>query len=52
MSDQDRSAADPLGQIAGEFVEAFRRGRRPSVAEFARRHPARTRPARPCPPWR
>jgi serine/threonine protein kinase len=39
MSDDDRSAADPLGQIADEFVEAFRQGKRPSVEEFARRYP-------------
>jgi WD40 repeat protein/serine/threonine protein kinase len=35
----DPSAADPFGQIADEFVEAFRQGRRPSVEEFARRYP-------------
>jgi hypothetical protein len=40
MSDNDPSAADPLGQIADEFVEAFRRGKRPSGEEFARRYPA------------
>jgi WD40 repeat protein/serine/threonine protein kinase len=39
MSDNDRSAADPFGQIADEFVEAFRQGKRPSVEEFARRYP-------------
>ena len=39
MIDDDQFAADPLGQIADEFVEAFRRGRRPSVEEFARRYP-------------
>jgi formylglycine-generating enzyme required for sulfatase activity len=39
MSDNDLSAADPLGQIADEFVEAFRQGKRPSVEEFARRYP-------------
>jgi WD40 repeat protein/serine/threonine protein kinase len=39
MSDNDLSAADPFGAIADEFVEAFRQGRRPSVEEFARRHP-------------
>jgi hypothetical protein len=27
MSDSDLSAADPFGQIADEFVEAFRRGK-------------------------
>jgi WD40 repeat protein/serine/threonine protein kinase len=40
MSDNDRSAADPLGQIADEFVQAFRQGKQPSVEEFARRYPA------------
>jgi serine/threonine protein kinase/WD40 repeat protein/predicted Zn-dependent protease len=40
MSDNDPSAADPFGQIADEFVEAFRQGKQPSVEEFARRYPA------------
>jgi WD40 repeat protein/serine/threonine protein kinase len=40
MSDSDLSAADPLGPIADEFVEAFRQGQCPSVEEFARRYPA------------
>jgi WD40 repeat protein/serine/threonine protein kinase len=40
MSDDDPSAANPLGPIADEFVEALRRGQRPSVEEFARRYPA------------
>src|SRR5262245_49996799 len=40
MNDNDLSSADPLGQIADEFVEAFRQGKRPSVEEFARRYPA------------
>src|SRR5206468_12097712 len=39
MSDDNPSAADPLGQIADEFVEAFRQGQRPSVEAFARRYP-------------
>jgi eukaryotic-like serine/threonine-protein kinase len=39
MTDNNPSA-DPLGQIADEFVEAFRRGQRPSVEEFAGRYPA------------
>src|SRR5262245_57993844 len=39
MNDNDLSTADPLGQIADEFVEAFRQGKRPSVEEFARRYP-------------
>jgi WD40 repeat protein/serine/threonine protein kinase len=40
MSDDDLSTADPLGDIADEFVAAFREGKRPSVEEFARRYPA------------
>ena len=36
MSDQDASAAGPLGQIADEFVAAVRRGHAPSVEDFAR----------------
>src|SRR5262249_3652318 len=39
MDDNDPSAADPLGQIADEFVAAFRQGQRPSIEEFARRFP-------------
>src|SRR5438046_5757332 len=39
MIDNDLSGADPFGQIADEFVEAFRQGKRPSVEEFARRYP-------------
>jgi WD40 repeat protein/serine/threonine protein kinase len=39
MTDKDPSAADPFGQIADEFVEALRQGKRPSVEEFARRYP-------------
>src|SRR5262249_36051306 len=39
MIDDDASAADPLGQIADEFVEAFRQGKHPSVEEYARRYP-------------
>src|SRR5438270_14046871 len=39
MNDNDLSSADPFGQIADEFVEAFRQGKRPSVEEFARRYP-------------
>jgi hypothetical protein len=39
MIDNDGSAADRLGQIADEFVEAFRQGKRPSLEEFARRYP-------------
>jgi Protein kinase domain len=40
MIDDDLSAADPFGDIADEFVEAFRQGQRPSVEEFAGRYPA------------
>src|SRR5205807_10642679 len=39
MSANDPSAEDPFGQIADEFVEAFRQGLRPSVEEFAGRYP-------------
>jgi WD40 repeat protein/serine/threonine protein kinase len=39
MIDNDSSGVDPFGQIADEFVEAFRQGDRPSVEEFARRYP-------------
>jgi WD40 repeat protein/serine/threonine protein kinase len=39
MSDHNPSAADPFGQIADEFVEAIRRGKSPSVEEFAQRYP-------------
>jgi WD40 repeat protein/serine/threonine protein kinase len=39
MSDNDPSVADPFGQIADDFVEAFRQGKSPSVEEFARRYP-------------
>jgi hypothetical protein len=59
MSDNDPSVADPFGQIADEFVEAFRQGRRPSVEEFARRCPEHAdaisiaaRVSRPCHPNR
>jgi hypothetical protein len=38
MIDDNPSAADPLGQIADEFVEAFRQGKCPSVEEFASRY--------------
>jgi WD40 repeat protein len=41
MSDNDLSDPDPFGAIADEFVEAIRRGQRPSVEEFARRYPER-----------
>jgi serine/threonine protein kinase/formylglycine-generating enzyme required for sulfatase activity len=40
MIDDNPSSADPFGQIADEFVEAFRQGKRPSIEEFARRYPA------------
>jgi serine/threonine protein kinase/WD40 repeat protein len=40
MIDDDLSSADPFGDIADEFVEAFRQGKRPTVEEFARRYPA------------
>jgi WD40 repeat protein/serine/threonine protein kinase len=40
MINDDPSAADPLGEIADQFVEAIRQGQHPSVEEFARRYPA------------
>jgi WD40 repeat protein/serine/threonine protein kinase len=39
MNDDNPSVADPLGAIADEFVQAFRQGKRPSVADFAQRYP-------------
>jgi WD40 repeat protein len=39
MSDTDPSVTDPFGQIADEFVAAFRKGECPSVEDFARRYP-------------
>src|SRR5262245_17779115 len=39
MTDNDLSAADPFGQIADEFVEAFRQGKRPSIEDFVLRYP-------------
>jgi hypothetical protein len=41
MSGDDQSSAGRRGDIADEFVEAFRQGQRPSVEEFARRYPQR-----------
>src|SRR5262249_26330931 len=46
MSDNDLSAADPFGQIADEFVAAFRQGKRPSVEEFAHRYPEQAKEIR------
>jgi WD40 repeat protein/serine/threonine protein kinase len=40
MSEHNLSEADPFGQIADEFVEAFRQGKGPSVEDFAQRYPA------------
>jgi WD40 repeat protein/serine/threonine protein kinase len=39
MSDNDPAAAEVLGQIADELIEALRQGKHPSVEEFARRYP-------------
>src|SRR5438552_356846 len=39
MIDDNPPGADPLGQIADEFVDAFRQGQRPSAEEFAGRYP-------------
>jgi tetratricopeptide (TPR) repeat protein len=38
MSDSD-SGADPLGPLADEFLERHRRGERPTLTEYAARHP-------------
>lgn len=38
MNDPD-SEADPLAQLAEEFAGRYRRGQRPSVAEYAERYP-------------
>jgi serine/threonine protein kinase len=33
------SAPDPLGQLADEFLERYRRGERPALTDYAARHP-------------
>jgi serine/threonine-protein kinase len=33
------SGADPLGRLADEFLERYRRGERPALTEYAARHP-------------
>jgi serine/threonine-protein kinase len=33
------SGADPLGQLADEFLERYRRGERPALTEYTARHP-------------
>src|SRR5215210_1638010 len=38
MSQTD-SEADPLVELAEEFADRYRRGERPSVTEYAARHP-------------
>ena len=38
MNDSD-SEADPLAQLAEEFAERYRRGERPSLAEYTERYP-------------
>src|SRR5262249_51845682 len=30
---------DPLGQLADEFLERYRRGERPALSDYTRRHP-------------
>jgi WD40 repeat protein/serine/threonine protein kinase len=40
MSDSDLSSEDLFGQIADEFVAAFRAGKRPSIEDFIHRYPA------------
>jgi serine/threonine protein kinase len=37
---------DPLGQLADEFLERYRRGERPSVGDYTRRHPEMAEPIR------
>jgi WD40 repeat protein len=39
MNTNTPSSADPIGDIADAFVDAFRQGKRPSVEEFAGRYP-------------
>lgn len=38
----DASAIDPLGSLAEEFIERYRLGERPSLSEYAGRHPELT----------
>ena len=33
------SGADPLGQLADEFLERWRRGERPALTEYTERYP-------------
>ena len=33
------SSADPLGRLADEFLERYRRGERPALTEYTDRHP-------------
>jgi hypothetical protein len=42
MNDNAPFSPDPFGQIADEFLEAFRHGKRSSVEEFGRRYPGHT----------
>jgi serine/threonine protein kinase len=37
---------DPLGQVADEFLERYRRGERPALSEYTRRHPELAEPIR------
>ncbi len=37
---------DPLGQLADEFLERYRRGERPAVSDYTRRHPELAEPIR------
>jgi serine/threonine protein kinase len=37
---------DPLGQLADEFLERYRRGERPALSEYTRRHPEMAEPIR------
>jgi serine/threonine protein kinase len=33
------SEPDPLGRLADEFLERYRRGERPEISDYTRRHP-------------
>ena len=36
---QEHSLADPLGPLAEEFVDRFRKGERPSLSEYIEKYP-------------
>ena len=37
---------DPLGQLADEFLDRYRRGERPAISDYTRRHPELAGPIR------